>query len=133
LQGDVKVAVTVPADENRALTHWGLAKDYFSTVMTLHRAFNPLATLGMVREGEAVLGVMPWPVDGDASPWWRFLMMADSAAAPIRIVARLPMGSRDGQALNSEDQTLVIGRLHADSTGDDRSFIALSLGHSISR
>ena len=69
LQSDVKVAVTVPEDHT-GLVFWGMAKDYFSSVIPMQKSSNPLGTMAMVREEDVSFGVMPWPVDGDENAWW---------------------------------------------------------------
>ena len=131
LQKGLKVTVTVP-DDNSGLIYWDMAKDYFSSVLPMAKAASPLVTLGMVREGEATFGVIPWPSDGAANPWWKFLL-DEGGEAPMRVVARLPLGDRSRESANPEFRGLVIARLKFEDSGDDRSCLALELDHSISR
>ncbi len=130
LQTGLKVVVTVPDDPN-GLTYWDMAKDYFSSVLPMNKAANPLAALGMVREGEATFAVMPRPADGETNPWWSFLL-DESGDKAMRIVARLPLGDRT-QSANPDNQALVVARLKFETSGDDRSFIILELEQGISR
>jgi chorismate mutase / prephenate dehydratase len=130
LQTGLKVAVTAP-DDAGGLVYWDMAKDYFSSVLPMNKAGNPLAALSMVREGDATFAVMPRPADGEANPWWSFLA-DETGEKPMRIVARLPLGDRSKDA-NPGNQALVVARLKFETSGDDRSFIILELEQSISR
>jgi hypothetical protein len=126
-----KVAVTVP-DSQLGLISWDMAKDYFGSVVPLHKVANPMAALSMVKEQEVVFAVLPWPENDGAQPWWRFLL-DEGADRPMRIVARLPFGEQRSDNGNPQHKSLVVARLPYDGTGDDRSFIALQLEHRISR
>ncbi len=129
LQTGIKVMVMAD-DNHEGLVMWDMAKDYFSSVLPMTRGSNPLGVLGAVREGEATLSVLPWPVDGDRAPWWRHLM-DETGEKPMRIVARLPLGDHEK---TPENRALAIGRLRFDPSGDDRSFIGLDLsGQDVSR
>lgn len=132
LDKGLKVAVTAP-DNGAGVLSWGLARDYFSTAVPMVRAANALAVLTMVREGEAAFGIVPWPHDHDANPWWRFLMGEGGGDKPIRIVARLPLCGDGGNDPGPESRMLAVARLPFASSGDDRSFLALNLEHSVSR
>ncbi len=132
LQTGLKVVVTVPEDHT-GLMYWDMAKDYFSSVLPMARAGNPMAALAMVREGEATFAVMPWPEDNAAQPpWWSYII-DDSNEKPMRIVARLPLGDRSRAESNPEFKALVVGRLKFDTSGEDRGFIALELDSTVSR
>lgn len=131
LQTGLKVAVSVPEDQS-SLVFWDMAKDYFSSVLPMHKAANPVAAISMVREGDATFAVVPWPSDEDASPWWRYLM-DETGPQALRIMARLPLGDRSRAAANPEFRALVVARVRYDTSGDDRSFLALQLDQSISR
>jgi chorismate mutase-like protein len=131
LQTGLKVVVTVP-DDASGLSYWDMAKDYFSSVLPMSKAGNPLAALAMVREGEATFAVMPRPADNEANPWWSFLL-DESGERPMRIIARLPLGDRNRSDANPERLALVVARLKFETSGDDRSFILLEIEQSISR
>jgi chorismate mutase / prephenate dehydratase len=131
LQTGLKVVVTVP-DDATGLIYWDMAKDYFSSVLPMSKAANPLAALAMVREGEATFAIVPRPADGDANPWWKFLL-DESGDKPMRIVARLPLGDRSRADANPQHQAFVVARLKFETSGDDRSFIILEVEQSISR
>jgi len=132
LQTGLKVIVTVPDDNNSALTYWDMAKDYFSSVLPMQKAGNPLAALAAVLEGDATFAVMPWPADGEANPWWSYLVN-EGGDKPLRITGRLPLGNRTKAPVSTDQLALIVARLKVDSSGEDRSFIALDLEQGISR
>ncbi len=131
LQTGLKVVVTVPEDHT-GLIYWDMAKDYFSSVLPMHKASNPLAALAMVREGDATFAVMPWPEDDQNNPWWGY-MLEESGDQGMRIMARLPLGDRSKEEPNLEHRALVVARLRYETSGEDRSFIAIDLQEDISR
>lgn len=131
LQTGLKVVVNVP-DDHTGLIYWDMAKDYFSSVLPMSKAGNPLAALAMVREHEATFAVLPWPEDDQQNPWWGY-MLDESGDEGMRIMARLPLGDRAPDEPNPEHRALVVARLKYDTSGDDRSFIALDLEEDISR
>jgi chorismate mutase-like protein len=131
LQTGLRVVVAVPEDQT-GLGYWDMAKDYFSSVLPMQKATNPMAALGQVREGEATFAVVPWPENEDTNPWWRYLM-EDNGDQTMRIMARLPLGDRSRAGANPENRALVVAKVRYDTSGEDRSFIALQVDHSISR
>lgn len=131
LQTGLKVAVAAP-DDNSGLITWDMAKDYFSSVLPMHKAGNPSAALGMVRDGDATFAVVPWPENEAESPWWR-LLFEDTGERPMRIMARLPFGDRNRNDANPEFRALVVARVRYEPSGQDRSFIALRIGQEASR
>ncbi len=131
LQTGLKVVVNVP-DDHTGLIYWDMAKDYFSSVLPMQKATNPLAALAMVRENEATFAVMPWPEDDQANPWWGYLL-DETGDEGMRIMARLPLGDRSRNEPNPEYRGLVVARLKYETSGDDRSFVAMDLDGDISR
>lgn len=131
LQTGLKVVVTVP-DDHTGLIYWDMAKDYFSSVLPMHKAGNPLAALAQVREHEATFAVLPWPEDERENPWWGYLL-DESGDQGMRIMARLPLGDSTKEAPNPEHRALVVARLKYETSGDDRSFLAFDLDEDISR
>ncbi len=131
LQTGLKVVVTVP-DDHTGLVFWDMAKDYFSSVLPMHKATNPLAALAQVREKEATFAVLPWPEDEQDKPWWGYLL-GETGDEGMRIMARLPLGDRTEGAANPEFRALVVARIKYDTSGQDRSFLAMDLQESISR
>ena len=131
LQTGLKVVVSVP-DDHTGLIYWDMAKDYFSSVLPMQKASNPLSALAMVREQEATFAVLPWPEDDEDKPWWGYLL-DETGSQAMRVVARLPLGDRSDDEPNPEYRALVVARLTYECSGDDRSFIALDLDQDISR
>lgn len=131
VQTNLKAAVTVP-DNNRGLLYWDMAKDYFSSVLPMQKSETALSALAAVREGEVTFAVVPWPENEEEKPWWSFLM-TETGDYPMRIMARLPFGDRSKTSIPPDHQALVVGKIKFEPSGDDRSFLALDLDHSISR
>ena len=131
VQTNLKATVTVP-DNNRGLLYWDMAKDYFSSVLPMQKSETPLSALAAVREGDVTFAVVPWPEVEEDKPWWSFLM-AEEGEAPMRLMARLPFGDRSKTNISPDHQALVVGKIKFEPSGDDRSFLALDLDHSISR
>ncbi len=131
MQTPQKVAVCVD-NFDEGLLNWDLAKDYFSSIMPIHRAANVLGALASVREGEATFAVLPWPKIEDSSPWW-LQLMSETGEFPMRIVARLPLGDPGPADRHPAHKALVVARLTYQPSGEDCSFIALDLDHNVSR
>jgi hypothetical protein len=83
-----------------------------------------------VTEGQASVGVLPMPQEGETDPWWRHLLSKD-ADAP-RVVARLPFGAR-GNARSDCADALAIGRGVQPETGRDRVLLAAESSADIGR
>ena len=86
LQGKLEVAVCAP---EKSVGYWDLARDHFgsATRMSLHK--SPTVVLRAVSEGDATVGILPLPQDGEADPWWRYMSgglttcPASSAGCPL--------------------------------------------------
>jgi hypothetical protein len=97
--------------------------------MSLHRTAP--AVLRAVCDSDDNLGLMTLPQDGEREPWWRYLAFA-TAATP-RVVARLPFIDQPLGRLEPVE-SLVIGRIAPEPSGDDVTLVVLSAGPpSISR
>lgn len=83
-----------------------------------------------VTEGQATVGVLPMPQDGESDPWWP--QIASEDAATPRIVARLPFGPR-GNARAEPGDALAIAKLPIEETGADRSFLIIETRGDVSR
>jgi chorismate mutase-like protein len=127
LEGHFSVAVCMPTDQP---SFWDLARDHFGTIvpMTAYQgtgAQGSGAVMRAVTDDPTIVGVLPWPRDEDADPWWPHLM-SDDAGAP-RIVARLQRDAADPAP------GLAVAHATAEATGDDRSFLGIEAGDEISR
>jgi len=128
LQGPFQVTVYAP--DERRLGFWDLARDYFGSSTPMTAVNSPQAALRAVADGTATVGVVPFPADDDADPWWRFLTPVD-ARSP-HIAARLPFFSR-GNSRGDDRDALAIAVGFQDPTGDDRSLIRIELAEDTSR
>ena len=123
LQGPFSVAV---CGHDVEAGYWDLARDQYGSHTPMARHQSASRVIDTVARGEAAVGVLPMP--GDDDPWWPHLMSAD-AAAP-RIIARLPFaGPASGRGRDLE--ALVIGRLTAEPTESDRTFVAIDAAQEI--
>ena len=127
LQSPFAVAVFAPIE---AQGFWDLARDHYGshTPMAAYRSIGQV--ISAVTEGQASLGVLPMPQEGELDPWWRHLLSKDEDAP--RVVARLPFGAR-GNARGDGVDALAIGRGVQQETGRDRVLLAAESSADISR
>ena len=127
LQSAFAVAVFAPIE---AQGFWDLARDHYGshTPMAAYRSIGQV--IRAVTEGQASLGVLPMPQEGELDPWWRHLLSKDEDAP--RVVARLPFGAR-GNARGDGVDALAIGRGVQQETGRDRVLLATESSADISR
>ena len=125
LQSPFAVAVFAPIELQG---FWDLARDHYGshTTMSAYRSIGQV--IRAVTEGQASVGVLPMPQEGETDPWWRHLLSKDEDAP--RVVARLPFGAR-GNART--DGALAIGRGVQQETGQDRILLAAESSTDISR
>ena len=121
------VAVLAPAE---AQGFWDLARDHFGshTPMSAYRSIGQV--IRAVTKGQASVGILPMPQEGDSDPWWRHLLSEDDSAP--RVIARLPFGAR-GNARGDGADALAIGPGEQLETGADRTFFAAESAADISR
>jgi len=127
MQVDFSVAVYAPAV---APGFWDLARDHYGsfTPMTAHSTASQV--LRAVTEGNASVGVLPWPQDGDREAWWPQLVATDPATP--KVIARLPFAGPGNARMNGVD-ALAIGRGALEDTGSDRSLLVLEVSSEMSR
>src|ERR1700730_2348152 len=127
LQSPFAVAVFAPIEAPGFL---GLARDHYGshTRMSAYRSIAQV--IRAVTEGQASIGVLPMPQEGEADPWWRHLISNDENAP--RVVARLPFGAR-GNARSDCADALAIGRAAQQETGADRTLLMTESAADISR
>lgn len=128
LQAPVAVAVFAP-EERRGL--WDLARDHFGSTTPMAAVTSPLAVLRAVGDGTATAGVVPFPEDGDADPWWRFASTAEESKLP-QVIARLPFCGR-GNVRSEDGDALVLAMIATDPTGDDHFLIRFEFAGELSR
>lgn len=127
LQGPFAVAVFAPEDRRG---FWDVARDHFGGFVPMVAVNSPVAAVRAVSEGTATVGIVSYPAEDDADPWWRFLVNAD--AHTPRVVARLPFGGR-GNARGEDRDALVVAQIAHEPTGDDRTLLGIELGADLSR
>lgn len=132
LQGDFVVAVyAVDESDPRCEiveAHFGAA-----TRLSLHGTVTGVFIA--VSQGDASVGVLPFPADSQETPWWPRLVQygegARGAARPA-IVARLPFVPPNRLSGVGRD-SLVIAMQAPEPTDRDRSFIVVKAGEDTSR
>ena len=126
VQGPFAVAVFTPAELPGI---WDLARDHYGT----HAPMTAYSSIGQViravTDRSAAIGILPAPREGEADPWWRYLLSRDKTAP--RIIARLPFVGR-GNARGVGD-VLAIATSLPEATGADHSFIVIETATGFSR
>ena len=112
----------------------GLARDHFGSESPLASCETTTSVLRQVTEGQAKVGVVPLPRDGEADPWWRHL--ARGGAVVPRIVARLPFAALEPARAADADGLVIALDAPAEASGGsgaDHSFIVVETGEHLSR
>jgi hypothetical protein len=125
LQTGLKVSVS---PENFC---WDMAKNYFGSVLPMVRATNTMMAISSLRESDANFAVLPWPQDGEQTPWWPFLI--NQKEDRMRIVSALPYGTTVKQFNTIQDRALIVSKTDFAPSGEDHSFLALEVAPSVSR
>jgi chorismate mutase / prephenate dehydratase len=127
LQGAFAIAVyTGPETQG----FWDIARDHYGSHTPMSAYRSTVQVIRAVTEGQAAVGVLPMPQDGDPDPWWRHLLSAHDNAP--QIIARLPFGAR-GNARSDGADALAVGRGAQQETGQDRTLIAIENAPDVSR
>jgi len=127
LQSPFTIAVFEPIESQG---FWDLARDHYGSHTPMSAYLLVGQVIRAVTEGQASVGVLPMPQEGEADPWWRHLLSKDDDAP--RVVARLPFGVR-GNARGDGADAFVIGRGVQQETGRDRVLFAAESSPDISR
>ncbi len=123
IEGQFALAICAP-DEHSGL--WRVAREHFGSIVPITAYPGPGAIMRAVAESPAIVGVLPFPREDDADPWWRFLLSSDDKAP--RVIARLPFG-----AVSRGADALVVARVTPDPSGDDRTLLAVESATEVSR
>lgn len=123
--------VSVCLDDHDDPFLWEMARNYFGSVVPMHKLSNALLAVGSIREGESSFAVLAWPHDDEDTPWWVHLYNQDGH--DIKIVCALPYGFTAEPGKTKPDGALVIAKTGFMPSGDDHSFIVLDLNVDISR
>lgn len=131
LQGPFSVAVFTVADNPG---YWDLARDHYGSTTLLIACQSAIQVLREVTEGRATVGVLPFPQEGEAAPWWPFIGNARNNEP--KVIARLPFlvaNQATAGATRSQVSAVAVASLTPEETGDDRSLLTLELGEELSR
>lgn len=124
-EGPFSVAVIDPENEPG---YWDLARDQYGSFIKMTRFPSGRAVAEAVRNGEASVGVVPWPRRDDNDPWWRY-MVSQGENTP-KIIARLPFVP-GANARGTGLEAAVICPIEQEPTGRDRSFLAVETDEEI--
>ncbi len=104
------------------------ARDHFGAATPITAYQSYAGVINAVTGGRAAAGVLPFPGDGQAEPWWS-RMLQDSGPS---IVARIPFAPPSTRSSEARD-ALVIAASPPDPSDDDHSFVVLRTGATNSR
>ncbi|MGH8735515.1 MAG: chorismate mutase, partial [Burkholderiales bacterium] len=121
VEGPFVVAVQAPKGDTAL---WDLARDHYGSRVKITPVADSGDVLNAVARGKATVGILPMPRLGERSPWWPELL-ATGESVP-HVMGRLPFGDI-GNVRDPKAEAMVIGRAPNEPTGDDRSWVALSL------
>lgn len=124
LEQPFSVAVYAPPQQFDCLL---LAREQFGGATPLLLCETTSAVLRAVGEGAALLGVLPDLIeDCDERPWWRQLVFDDPPG--LNVVFQLPFVEKQRGV-----RALAVGRIEAEETGNDNTFVVLKMREEISR
>ena len=124
---DLKIAICRPSDQPG---YWDLARDHFGCQIPFVANDTPAQVLAAVRANPSTIGVVPTPIESDATPWWPLLAGRD-ATLP-NVVARLPfldMPNARARGISA----FVLARMEPEDSGDDRTLISVEAATGLSR
>jgi len=121
VEGPFVVAVQAPKGETAL---WDLARDHYGSRVQVTPLPDNGDVLNAVARGKATVGIVTMPRLGERSPWWPQLL-ASGDSVP-HVMGRLPFGDI-GNVRDPKAEAMVIGRAPNEPTGDDRSWVMLSL------
>jgi len=127
LQMEAPLTVAVHRPDAGSFGLWDLARINFGGITRFVPHETTQQVLGAVIDGEASVGVLPLPEQGNAEQWWRRLMTTDRKVP--RVVARLPFGATGAEGM----QAFVVAPIQPEPTGRDLSLIAIETRGEVSR
>jgi chorismate mutase len=110
--------------------YWDLARDHFGCQIPFVANDTPAQVLAAVRANPSTIGVVPTPIESDATPWWPLLAGRD-ATLP-NVVARLPfldMPNARARGISA----FVLARMEPEDSGDDRTLVSVEAATGLSR
>jgi chorismate mutase-like protein len=121
VEGPFLVAVQAPKGDTAL---WDLARDHYGSRVGIAPLPENGDVLAAVTRGKATVGILPMPRLGERSPWWPTLL--SSGEGVPHVMGRLPFGDI-GNVRDPKAEAMVIGRAPNEPTGDDRSWLVLTL------
>jgi chorismate mutase/prephenate dehydratase len=121
VEGPFVVAVQAPKGDT---AFWDLARDHYGSRVGITPLPDNGEVLNAVARGKATVGILSMPRLGERSAWWPHLLTR--AEGVPHVMGRLPFGDI-GNVRDPKAEAMVIGRAPNEPTGDDRSWIALTL------
>ena len=126
LQGPFSMAVFDP-DGAGCLN---LARDQYGSHTPVTLCESPREAVRGVVSGGVTVGVLPFPTEDDAEPWWPLLLAAEEGGP--QIIARIPFAPDPGAA-GDHPKALAIAMMMPEPTNDDRSIVVVETDDDISR
>lgn len=121
VEGPFVVAVQAPKGETAL---WDLARDHYGSRVRITPLPDTAEVLNAVARGKATVGILPMPHLGERKAWWPTLL--ERGETVPHVMGRLPFGDI-GNVRDPKAEAMVIGRAPNEPTGDDRSWIMLTL------
>lgn len=110
--------------------YWDLARDHFGCLIPFDAHQTPSQVLAAVRANPLTIGVVPAPIEADATPWWPHLSAGEPSLP--KVVARLPfLAMPNARARNIS--AMVLARIEPEESGEDCTLISLECTTAISR
>lgn len=124
---EYSVAVVVPPNDNAC---WDLARDQFGSATPMTAFATSREVLRELDAGDATVGVLPIPREGDPDLWWTSLATPNG----LRISYRLPFtpSAANGDA-ESTAGAFAVGHMPPEASSRDRSVIVAETRETVSR
>ncbi len=118
-EGPFSLAVYAP---DEGCDYRDLARDQYGSFTPATPHVSVRRVIEAVGRGEATVGILPVPTQGDQDPWWRHLVSTGPEVP--RVIARLPF-TGPGRERRTRPEALVIAGAAPAPTGRDRWFLAV--------
>lgn len=127
VESELKLSIYAPADDASCAL---LAGEYFGQFLPALRQTAPRRVIADVIDGKATIGVLPAPRMDETQPWWLDLAAMGTENKAPTIFARLPFATPARPAQGG--YALAIASVASEASGNDISFLALSMDESLS-
>jgi len=120
------VAVYMPAGDTGC---WDLARNQFGSATPMTGYTSTREVLRELDAGNATLGVLPVPHEGDTDLWWSSLATPDG----LRVSYRLPFAPVGATPNGATAGAFAVGKVPPEASSSDRSLIVLETAEAVSR